>query len=119
VTDLSSPGTYASGKRAIAEAIARRLQTPRGNLLSDPTYGYDLTAFLDADLGARDIAMITSNAQAECLKDERVAGATVTIALSATGVLVVSIAIDPSVGLPFTFVLSVSQVTVQILQVSS
>lgn len=31
-----------SGRHALAQAILRRLTTPRGGLVGDPTYGYDL-----------------------------------------------------------------------------
>jgi phage baseplate assembly protein W len=119
VSDLSSPGVYVSGNRAVAEAIARRLQTPRGGLIDDPTYGYDLTYFLNAELSTTDLALIQSNTNAECLKDERVTAAATSLTFTG-GVLIVTIAVTTSTG-PFTLVLSVSSVAanpVQILAVT-
>jgi phage baseplate assembly protein W len=119
VTDLSSPGIYVTGNQAIGEAIARRLQTPRGGLIDDPNYGYDLTDFLNDDLTTADLALIQSNVNAECVKDERVTAASTTLTFTG-GVLIVTIAVTTSAG-PFTLVLSVSSVAanpVQILAVS-
>jgi phage baseplate assembly protein W len=112
VSDLASPGTFVTGNRAIAEAIARRLQTPRGGLIDDPTYGYDLTDFVDADVSPADLARMQSNVVAECLKDERVSGASVSVLLTAAGVMIATIKLEPVGGQPFTLVLSVSAVAV-------
>lgn len=117
VSDITSPGYYVSGNRAVAEAIARRLQTPRGGLIDDPDYGFDLTAYVNADISPADIALIQSNVDAECLKDERVAAAVSTVTLLATGVLTVVIQLTAGSG-PFTLVLAVSDVTVSLLQPS-
>lgn len=119
VSDVASPGNYVSGNLAVAQAMARRLQTPRGGLIDDPTYGYDLVGELNDDVNATDIARMSGLVNAECLKDERVSQASATVTFI-TGVLIVSIALTTSAG-PFTLVLSVSSVAanpVQILAVS-
>jgi phage baseplate assembly protein W len=121
VSGLSSPGVFVTGNRAIGEAIARRLQTPRGGLIDDPKYGYDLTDFVEADVSPADLARIQSNVAAECAKDERVAAATAKIVLTSAGVLLATIELEPVGGEPFSLVLSVSDVAqspVQILGVS-
>ena len=113
VTDLTMPSSQAGGQRAIAEAIARRLQTPRGRNVGDPNYGYDVTAFLDADLSQADVVLMQGQVDAECVKDERVLTAACTASLTGT-VLVISVALTTASG-PFTLVLGVSAVTVTIL----
>ena len=119
VSDIDPGFRTVSGRRLLAEAIARRLQTPRGRLADDPNYGYDLTGLLKADFAPQDLARIASLVEAECTKDERVVGASATVTLQvpsspSTGLLV-SVLIQDGSG-PFPLVLAVSGVTVQILQ---
>lgn len=106
-----------SGGHLVAEAIARRLQTPRGRLIDDPNYGFDLTGSLNDDLSQADIARISASVQGECQKDERVLSASVQASF-VTGALIVSILLSLASG-PFRLVLAVTAVSVQILQVSS
>lgn len=117
VTDLTMPAVLVSGNQVVAEAIARRWQTPRGGLVDDPSYGYDLTDFLNDDLGPNDLARIGAQAAAEALKDQRVRGAVVVVQLVA-GVLIVNATITTANG-PFSLVASVSDVSVQLLKVST
>ena len=115
VSDLTMPAVMVGGNRAVAEAVARRLQTNRGRNVGDPNYGYDVTAFLDADVTQKDIVTIQSNVEAECTKDERILSATCTAILTG-GVLILTIALTAASG-PFTLVLSVSQVAQNPLQI--
>jgi hypothetical protein len=115
VTDLSMPSIMVSGFRVIAEAIARRWQTPRGGLIDDPNYGYDLTGFINTDLDQAGLARIGHEAGAEALKDSRVLRASVTITFVG-GVLLAAGQFVTAQG-PFELVVSVSNVTVQLLQV--
>jgi phage baseplate assembly protein W len=108
-----------SGNLAVSQAIARRLQTPRGNLIDDPNYGTDLTAYLLDDITPGQLNAIQAAVNQECLKDQRVTAASSTVQLIGT-VLIVSIALQAGAG-PFSLVLSVGQVAanpVQILSVS-
>lgn len=116
VDDLTMPAVLVKGNRVVAEAIARRLITRRGQLVDDPNYGFALTDYLDADLTPAELVRIQAGVQAECLKDERVSGATSTVTLAGS-VLIVAIALTVAAG-PFTLVLSVSDVSATILQVS-
>lgn len=116
VFDINPEGKLVSGRRCLAEAVARRLITPRGRLIDDPNYGTDLREYLNDDMGPRDLAIMFSAASAECLKDERVVGADVT-GTFVNGVVTLNITITDSDG-PFTLVLTVSHVTVQILAVT-
>jgi hypothetical protein len=115
VSDLTPNMAEVSGNTVLAQAIARRLITPRGRLIDDPNYGYDLSAFLNADLGPGDVGKITANVYAECLKDERVLDAQVSVSL-ALNVLTVTVTLSTANG-PFTLVLSISSVTTSLLTV--
>lgn len=52
----------------VAQSAIRRLQTPRGGLIGDPDYGYDVRALLKSPDGSRRIG---PRIQAELLKDDR------------------------------------------------
>lgn len=78
--DIATPGaadldpyfSLVSEGRALVEALARRLVTPRGSLLNYPTYGYDLRQWVNADLDVADLREIERAAAEECRADERV-----------------------------------------------
>ena len=115
VTDLDPSGAEVSGRLLLGQAIARRLITPRGRLIDDANYGFDLRQFIDDDLGPADIARIQSGIQTECQKDERVLSAIATVVYSA-GTLLVTVQIQDGAG-PFNLVLAVSSVTAALLSV--
>lgn len=117
VTDLTMPAINASGFRVVAEAIARRWQTPRGGLVDDPNYGFNLSDFISDDLSPADIARMAKMAAAEAVKDERVVACDVDITLLPTGAMTVTGNVQTAQG-PFQLVVGVSQVTVALLQVS-
>lgn len=116
VRDCTPDMAEVSGRACLAQAIARRYITPRGALIDDPNYGFDLTAYVNDDLSSADIARIQSQAEQEALKDERVEDASVSIAVTVAGVMVVTVVLTDSNG-PFTLVLSVTATTVQLLTV--
>jgi hypothetical protein len=95
--------------RAIAEALARRLMTPRGTLLDDPTYGLDLRQYLNTGLvlpnGVADVSIAV---RGECRKDDRVDDLTVTVDYTlATRVMQIALTVTPvdvALGV-FTFTL--------------
>ncbi len=116
VYDATPDMAMVTGRRCLAEAVARRLITPRGRLIGSPNYGFDLTQYLNDDLSAGDLIRIASGATAEVKQDERVLAATVTISLT-LGVMLVKIAIEDADG-PFTLTLSITDVTVEILKIA-
>ncbi len=118
VNDIDAASRTVTGNRVVAEALARRLMTPRGRLIGYPNYGYDLTQFVNADLSPRDLAGIKVGIVAECEKDERVESVDANVVLATDGTLTVTIAVVGTKG-PFTLVLGVSQVTVELLQVAA
>lgn len=127
VSDLTPQMLVVSGNRLVGEAVARRLQTPKGALLDDSNYGFDITALLNADVGQGDIGRIQAGITAECQKDQRILVANTTCVFrtatkqtspsipTGLGYLEITIAIITRLG-PFTLVLAATQVTVSILQ---
>ncbi len=117
VGDLLPTLAIVSGRRTLAEAVARRLTTPRGSCIDAPNDGLDVRMWLQDDASNSDIAMYAAACDAELLKDERILRSTTTLTLSTSGALTATIAIVDSSG-PFALVLAVSGVTVQILSVT-
>lgn len=113
LTDLTSTMSTTSGRRLVGEAIARRLQTPRGRLLKHPNYGFDLAGAINDDLAQADIAAIGSSVEAECLKDERVIAASV-VSTFVGGVLTVAITLTDADG-PFVLVFAASSASVTLV----
>lgn len=99
----------------IGQALLRRLQTPRGTLQDDGTYGIDLRGFLNRPTTARDILEMSGEVQNEVRKDDRVFGAVVTISFEGLKLLRVRLDItpeDPNTGGPFTLTLAVTNAAV-------
>lgn len=117
VNDCTPDFAEVTGRILIAQRVARRYITPRGRLIDDPNFGFDMTQFVNDDLSPADIARIRAGAEAEALKDEEVLAASVSIAVSVVGLMIVTVILQDAKG-PFTLVLNVSEVTVQILSVS-
>jgi phage baseplate assembly protein W len=63
----------------IAQGMHRRLDTPRGKLVDDPSYGWDLKAELNTGLTTADVDGIARRVRSEVLKDDRIRTATVTV----------------------------------------
>ena len=113
--DLDPMGATVSGLTALSQALIRRITTPRGRLLTDPNYGYDITGELNDDVTTQQVGAIGSNVDQEFLKDQRVFASSTTVALQADGSLDVSSQVQSALG-PFSLVLNVSAVTVSIIQ---
>ena len=113
LTDLTINMRTISGRPALGQALARRLQTPRGRLLKHPNYGFDLAGRINDDLTQAEIAAIASDVEAECLKDERVLACSVSSVFAASTLTVV-ITVTDAAG-PFALVLAVSAVNVTLV----
>lgn len=121
-TNLTMPSIMVSGFRIVAEAVIRRWQTPRGGLLEDPSYGYDLTDYVGDDLAPADLARISQGAAEEAQKDERVRNAYVTCGVITQGDGTVELRVEGRIETsegPFTLVASVNAITVTLLQVQA
>ena len=109
--------TLVSGRTALGQAIARRLQTPRGTLawIGDTAdYGYDVRQHLNDD--APDVAAIAAAVTDELSKDERVEGVRASVAFDElAGTLRITATGYASTTGPFALVLSIEAVTVAIL----
>jgi hypothetical protein len=111
VMDVSPSLAESSGRRALIEAVARRLITPRGSLWYDPAYGFDLRQFLSGL--TVNASQISSGVTEQAEQDERVSAAQASVTFSGNR-LIVKLAILDSSG-PFSFTLAVSKVTVELL----
>jgi hypothetical protein len=117
---LTFPGvdpnlTLSKGGRVLAEALARRLSTPRGSLPFHEDYGLDLRSFLNEAVTSDSLYRLKSAVERECEADERVESASVSLDYNAqTRRLRVRIEATTAQG-PFRLTLAVSQVTVELL----
>lgn len=117
-SDLEALGTIVDGNTALAQALARRLTTPRGGLFYDLDYGTDLRAYVNDGLTPGQVSEIRSAIQRECLKDDRVFDVDCDTSFnSAAQTLSVSIRVVGADG-PFDLTLAISKLTVDLLQVS-
>jgi hypothetical protein len=101
-------GKYARGKRAVAQAIYRRLITPRGMLFGgkdEQDFGLDVIGLIGSSVSPAEKAAIPSRIKAEILKDERVI--TAEVDMSTDDQIVISAYTDTG---PFDLVLSSSAV---------
>ena len=117
VPDLSPQFSLVGGYRALGESLARRFETPRGSLWYAPDYGTDLRGRLNDTFTASSAAALANDIEAEAEKDQRVLTARATVAFNAqTSSLAVALVVTTAQG-PFRLILSVTNLTVQLLQV--
>jgi hypothetical protein len=107
--------TAAGSPRILAEALVRRLTTPRGALLDDPDYGIDLRSYCNRGVTLEDLRSLQARARAEATKDERIESVSLTVTTDPAGS---SIRLEPRIApadpntKPFAFVVSVTDATV-------
>jgi phage baseplate assembly protein W len=109
-----------TSNQAIAEALIRRLITPRGALPDDPDYGFDLRGLLNRGVTLTELRAVTGQARNEIRKDDRVADAKVSAAFSLQGAtLRVSIEVTPADvdndTFSFTFALTDTTVAIEVI----
>lgn len=81
---------------ALGQALARRLDCPRGALLDDPDYGIDLRAHLNRGSTTRDLRTLATRIKAEIEKDDRVDTVAVQVTPATDGSsLAVELAVTP------------------------
>jgi len=76
--DALSPGRYATGNVLLAQAIYRRLTTPRGTLRGSEeaaAYGFDVSSYVGA-VGEDAVNTLPAQGVSEIQKDDRVLNAT-------------------------------------------
>ena len=117
-------GRFSSGVRLVAEAAYRRVTTPRGTLRGgddEANYGIDLADEIGSVSSASTAAALPGRVETELLKDERIESVNVTVAAVVEGPstsYTVSIEGQTAEG-PFSLVLSVNDVTVDLLNISA
>ncbi len=116
IKDFVSDGRVVTGRLVVAEAIARRLWTPRGRLIDDPNYGLDVPGYINQDMSSQDVAALQVLIEQECRKDERVVSAAVVLALATNGIATLTIDLTTSAG-PFKLTLAVGETTYSVLSV--
>ena len=121
VMDLDPRCPVVTGRRLLAEAVARRWITPRGGLIDDPNYGTDVTAYINDDIKPSDLASLQSAMSQEAQKDERVNSCDVSIEIPPAGIgkYTITALLHDNDG-PFQLVVSVDTVSknVQLLSVT-
>lgn len=110
--DLEEGMPEVSGQTALAEALARRLDCPRGGLPDDGDYGIDLRSYLNRGLTVSEVRGLAGSIRSELTKDDRVDTVSVTVTPTPTGEsLRVSLRIvprDSTLGGPFTLTLALT-----------
>src|SRR5689334_4803755 len=96
-----------SGRVALAQRVARRLTTRRGQIPYWPEFGYDVR---EALLSKRDPKRIASDIEAECEKDEQVEKAQADVNIVGTE-CTIALTIADANG-PFEFTLTIGQARV-------
>lgn len=123
ITDINPNLTLASGKKNLANAVARRLLTDR-SWLRDVTgdldekageYGEPILAGLNSSYSVAELEQIEGKVKDQCEKDERIKSADVSaVFVLATSSLTITINLEIASG-PFSLILKVSALTVEIL----
>ncbi len=104
-----------SGIKNLIKKIVQRLQSPTGCLYWDPQYGLDVRQYLNTSLTTAKLQEIKNSVKAQCELDERVLTAEVTVSNSNNNQLFITIQITTQAGPTFTFILSVTQLTIELL----
>lgn len=116
-------GRTVTGKTLVAQAIYRRLTTPRGTLSGgddEENYGFDVSEFVGAVDEDTVVVALPNMVRAEILKDDRLSAATVTSSVSRTtaGLTTITLDVDAMLadsGETFSLTLGVSETGVAVL----
>lgn len=107
--------TLCSGLDNLAWALARRLQTPRGGLFYDPTYGHDLRQYLHAnDSGELRFEMV-AGIELEVEKDPRVATCSAEVLALGRDLLRVELTVETRAG-PFRLIAQASPDLIEVMR---
>lgn len=116
-------GRLVSGRLLVAQALYRRLITPRGSLLYDLSYGLDLSEFVGEVGPELAAAALPGMIRNELMKDDRVSDVGVSITVSNEGAettLTIEVtAVLADSGEEFSLTLGVSSVNTQLLNIAA
>jgi phage baseplate assembly protein W len=116
VSDITASLTVVSGRKALAQAVARRWITHPGDLVYDPDYGFGLLSYVSGAM--QSTGVIAAGLVAEALKDERVEACTVQVSFVGETLTVVGQLEDADGPFDLTFSLSTTTLTVETLAVT-
>lgn len=106
VRSLDRGWSVVTGNAALAEAILRRLTTPRGGLWYSLVYGFDLQSVIGSTLP---MSVVNQRVQEQVLLEEEAADASVDSTLDArTGLLTVVISVVAAEG-DFTLTIGIDE----------
>lgn len=105
-----------SGLPLVAQAVYRRLITPRGMVIDAPDYGYDLRSLLHKGQTPIQRAAIPGLIRSEVLKDERIATVEVEVTTFTHDMIGVAIRCETAEG-PFELVLNISAAAVKLTEI--
>lgn len=112
IADLDPQLRLIGGRTLLAQDLAHRFETPSGGLFYDDSYGFDLRALLNRPLDEADVPRVAAAVEAQCLLDERVEAVRADVTLyRAESRLRVAVSVLCAEG-PFSFVLLVSELSV-------
>ena len=114
-TDLDGSLSDVTGNPLLLEALVRHITSPRGSVIDAPNYGIDVRDYLGDDMTSEELGRLRGAVRAELLADERVLDVTVTTDFNSTTHYLKLGIVGSSAQGPFSMVLLVSAVTVQIL----
>lgn len=107
-----------TGNTLLAQALMHRLETPRGGLLDDPNYGYDLRALANESITTTKLFGTQRAIATELAKDERVTSVQVSLSFDpATSALTIKVAALTAEG-PFRLTLEATSLSVRILSLT-
>lgn len=113
--DLDAGFSAMTGRRVVAERIARRFTTPRGSLSWAPNDGVDVRAWLNESVTRARLSEWSRALEQEAEKDEAVLSASVSLAYDQAAMAIkISATLDLADG-PFSLVLAVSGVSLTII----
>ena len=122
--DSLNTGRMASGLQLVAESVYRRLTTTRGTLFGgddEANFGLNLEDVIGQVTTPSAAAALPGQIEAELQKDERIESVTATVVPVISGPSTswtITIAAQTALG-PFSLVLSVSEVTTQLLGITA
>lgn len=101
---------------ALGQALARRLDCPRGALPDDPDYGLDLRGYLNRGVTFDELRTLSTRIRNEVERDDRVDSVVVTLTLSTDGKrLAVELAVTPVDPQTGTFALTLAVTSAEVL----
>lgn len=105
---------------AIAQALLRRLDCPRGRLVDDADYGLDIRGYLNRGTTVAELNALAGAVRNEVEKDDRVSSAIVQVAasLSSLSVRIRIVPADPNLD-EFSLTLAVTSAAVVIQEITA